>query len=119
MTNPALAEVLRHLEDARIDLRASVDSVPRADRERKPAPDRWSVAEVIEHLAIVENRVTARLSEALEQGKASGAVAAGGEGPWLDRDLAARVGNRTGRFKTSPPAEPRGELDTEAAWATL
>ncbi len=119
MKTSGLAEILSYLEETRVGLRAAVDAAPRADRERKPAPDRWSVAEVIEHLAIVENRVTARLGEALEQGRAAGVVTAGGPVPALDRDLLAHAGDRTGRFKTSPPAEPRGGLDTEAAWSTL
>ena len=50
------------LETERRALLAAVDRVAPADRDRRPAPDRWSVAEIVEHLAKVEQAVAALLA---------------------------------------------------------
>lgn len=52
-----LSETLALLEREREALLAAVDRVAAADRQRRPAPDRWSVAENLEHLALVERAV--------------------------------------------------------------
>jgi hypothetical protein len=116
MSRATIDELVRHLDDNRRALRAAVDAVPVADRGRRPAPDRWSVAEVIEHLAIVEDRVAARLTEAFDATPPA-ELPQGHSAQSVDRTFLHRVGNRTSRFKTGPSSEPKGGIDTEAAWA--
>jgi DinB family protein len=53
-----VAAVLELLDVERTALLARVARVPDERRTRRPAPDRWSVAEVLEHLARVEGGVT-------------------------------------------------------------
>ena len=66
--HPRTEELLRHLDANRAVLHAAVDAVPPALRETKPGPNRWSVAETLEHLSRVEEGITRllalRLSEA-------------------------------------------------------
>jgi uncharacterized damage-inducible protein DinB len=50
-------EVMALLDRERHALLAAVDGVSEAHRERRPASDRWSVAEILEHLATVEQAV--------------------------------------------------------------
>jgi uncharacterized damage-inducible protein DinB len=45
------------LEKERLALLAAVDRVALADRDHRPAPGRWSVAEILEHLVKVEQAV--------------------------------------------------------------
>ena len=116
MSRATIDELVQHLDENRRALRAAIDAVPAADRERRPSPDRWSVAEVVEHLAIVEDRVTARCAEAFDAAPAA-ALPQGHAAQPVDRSFLDRVGNRTNRFKTGPSSEPRGGLDVEAAWA--
>lgn len=47
------------LEAERRALLAAVDRVAPPDRDRRPAPGQWSVAEILEHLARVEQAVAA------------------------------------------------------------
>jgi hypothetical protein len=47
-------ELLDYLELQRAVLRGACESVPPALRDRPHAPDRWSAAGVVEHLAILE-----------------------------------------------------------------
>jgi uncharacterized damage-inducible protein DinB len=56
--HPRTEEVLNYLEERRADLRAAVDSVPVEMRNKQPGADRWSVAQVLDHLTIIDRRVT-------------------------------------------------------------
>src|SRR5688572_32743529 len=68
---PSLSdELIAHLHQNRATLRQAVDSIPASLRERRPGADRWSVAEVLEHLAIVEKRLAKRMADALNAAKA-------------------------------------------------
>jgi hypothetical protein len=117
--SPRIAELLQHLEANRLALRATVDDVPPARRGRRPGPDRWSVAEVLEHLAIVEGRVTSRLTAALAAARASGIAADDNTSSVVDRSFLDRVADRTNRFKTSEAGEPKDGLSADAAWGHL
>ena len=55
--HPRLAELLSHLDSERDALDRVVSEVPPEARDRRPAPDSWSVAEVLDHLARVEGGV--------------------------------------------------------------
>ncbi len=117
MSHPTVDELVRTLETNRRDLRAAIDAVPIAHRERRPADDRWSVTDVVEHIAIVERRIATRLGEAFDAAHAIGLPPEVPVGPAVDRTFIDRVGDRTNRFKTGPHAEPKGGIDSEAAWA--
>ena len=63
--HPRTEELLTHLEETRAALHAAVDAVPSSLRETRPAADRWSVAEVLEHLGRVEEQITRLLTAKL------------------------------------------------------
>jgi len=117
--SPRITELLHHLEANRVELRRTLDDVPPARRGRRPGLDRWSVAEVLEHLAIVEGRVTQRMTAALAAAREAGLPADDGRGSVVDRSFLDRVADRTTRFKTSEAGEPRDGLTAEAAWRHL
>lgn len=94
-------------------LRAAVERVPAALRDRKPAPDRWSVAEVLEHLGIVESRTVAALAPLIGEAPAAGGAAAATP---LDRTL---LRDRTQRVTAPEMIRPTGTVTAEAAWAAL
>jgi hypothetical protein len=52
-----LLDTIALLQQERDALLAAVQRVAPADRGRRPAPDRWSVAEILEHLVKVERSV--------------------------------------------------------------
>ena len=70
--HPRIEELIEFLAQHRRRVHEAVASVPAELRERKPAPDRWSVAEVIEHLAMIEQRVAALLTKRVTGARASG-----------------------------------------------
>ena len=72
--HPRLAELLDYASIQRTLLGDAVSAVPEPLRNRRPAADVWSVAEVLEHLHRTESGVallvTARLAEARQAGLA-------------------------------------------------
>ena len=73
--HPRLQELFAYLSVRRNALREAVDTVPEALRGQQPEPGRWSVAEVLEHLALVEERFKTIISDRLNEARASGLAA--------------------------------------------
>jgi len=114
-----IRELLRYLDDTGADLRAAVDAVPPPLRSRKPAADRWSVAEVLEHLSLVEQRIANMAAAQIQAGRT------GGLGPdtntvgTLESFDAHRVVDRSRRLIAAEATLPHQGLDEPAAWAAL
>ncbi len=52
--HPVLSAIVRELAQEREKLLEVAQSIPAAQREVRPAPDRWTAAENLSHLAVVE-----------------------------------------------------------------
>jgi hypothetical protein len=50
--HPRIAELVNYLISARTHLDHALESVPADRRDVRPAPDRWSVADVLQHLTL-------------------------------------------------------------------
>ena len=122
MSSPSDA-LIQHLDQQRAALRQAVDAIPASLRERRPGADRWSVSEVIEHLALSERRIADRLKAALAAASAGAPAAASSVSPIetgaVDPAQVARLADRTQRFKTSDALEPKGAMTVEQAWTEL
>src|SRR5260370_12157045 len=55
--HPRIEEVINYLDTERTALREGVESVPPDLRDKQPGADRWSVAQVLQHLLIIEKRI--------------------------------------------------------------
>jgi hypothetical protein len=97
-------QVLQHLDRERDGLIAATVGLSEAQANFKPSPDSWSVAQIMEHLALVEDRVIGRISQLLES---SPAVQ---EGKVEDSDavLIAKVRDRSQKFQAPEPVQPAG-----------
>ena len=89
-------------------------------RERKPDPERWSVAEVLEHLAIIETRIAGLLNKHVTAARASGV----GPDPETSSVVASypnpqAVIDRTNRISAPAPVQPTGTLDATAGIQAL
>lgn len=118
--HPRTRELLDHLAACHAEARAAFDAVPVAQRMQKPAPDRWCAAEVVEHLAIVEQQVGGLLRRGLDQARAKGPLPAEDRTelvlPSMD---ASRVLDRERRIVAVARVVPTGGLDADAAWRAL
>jgi len=120
VVHPRIQELIDHIASYRRDVYAAVASVPEELRERRPAPGRWSVAEVLEHLSLIERRVAALLTAKVTAARASNVGA--------DEDTSSvvasfanieRVTDRTNKIISPEPVRPTGTLDAHAAARAL
>ena len=114
-----LAEVLARLDDSREVVNAAVFAVPEGLRRTRPAQDRWSVAEVLEHLAKVDRFFAERIASAIEEARATGVGPEQSARDPLPQHVAAKMGDRTERREAREAVMPTGAVETKAAWADL
>ena len=57
LTSEQIAKASRHLMQTRDALLDSVAGLSAAQWQFKPAPDRWSIAETLEHIILVETAI--------------------------------------------------------------
>jgi hypothetical protein len=117
--HPRIREITEYLEAQRRALRLAVDAVPPAARARRPALDAWSVAEVIEHLALVEAAVAGMFGRTLAEARAKGLGPDTATGPVVTTLDVAVFADRTRRIEATESGRPREGLDADAAWARL
>jgi uncharacterized damage-inducible protein DinB len=117
--HPRLEEVLGYLDSERADLRDAVELVPAELRDQQPGPDRWSVAQVLQHLVMIEKRI------AMGMTKWVGDARAGGLGPEAETssvlsslDLGL-IADRSKRHSAPEQVRPTGDLDAASAWTAL
>lgn len=75
--NPQLSAVVEEFQDARRRLHRLRESVPPERWTRRIDPDRWSVAECVEHLNVTSRAYLPVIREALEEGRRMGGGAPG------------------------------------------
>ena len=112
-----LTDVLAALDASRVALRESMAAIPSDVRTARPAPERWSPVDIVEHLSLVEARFSAVVG-----GKIADALRAG-LGPEtqprepLPERIRTMVGDRSGKRTAPEAAVPSGRMDEAAAWA--
>jgi hypothetical protein len=111
----SLTEAFARLDRSRAGLRAAIDTVPAALRDRPPGPDRWSVAGVLEHVALVEERFTAIVGSKILEARAGGLGPEEGSVAPLPPNVEVMLADRTERRKAPEPLHPSG-LACDAAW---
>ena len=107
-----------YLESQRAALRDAFNSIPADRRDRKPGADRWSAANIVEHLAIVEGRIAGRFAGLIAEARANGHAAESSTDPILPTIDLSRVVDRSGRINAPDPIHPTG-MTADAAWAAL
>jgi hypothetical protein len=118
--HPRIRELIDYLEVHRRQLHDAVASVPEKLREIRPADNAWSVAEVMEHVSLIEQRIAMLVT------KHAGAARAGGVGPDPETSSVvasyvnpARVVDRTDKIVAPQPVQPGGALDSAAGTRAL
>jgi len=117
--HPHLTEVFARLEDSRARLRTAVDGVPSSLRQTRPAPGRWSVAEVLEHLALVNRFFAQRITDAIEEARAAGLGPESRARETLPADVSERMADRGDPRDAREAMMPTGVIDAAAAWDDL
>jgi uncharacterized damage-inducible protein DinB len=110
MTGAERETLLKSLSDSRGRLLATVQGLSREQLHYRPAPDRWTVAECVEHIAVVEGRVLGLIQKTLSDGPAPTKRSAM-EG--RDNALVEHVAGRVARFQAPEYLIPRGQWPDE------
>jgi hypothetical protein len=104
MTKAEREHVVAHLEMTRSWLTDEVSSLSKAQLNFRPAPDRWTVAEVVQHLVVAEPNYWKLLQDALKQPPKKLAEQA------TDADVLWYGIDRTQHEKTSANQNPKDQV---------
>lgn len=107
MTQQERDQVIQLLKDSQTEFVQAVSSLSDDQFKWKPAPNRWSVAEVSEHILLAEGMLFAKVQEAL----------AGPPNPEWDKKTAGKtefilkvMAPRMGKAQAPEEIQPRGNL---------
>ena len=117
--HPRIAEVLAHVETERDNLHATVAAIPAARYAIVPPSGGWTVLGVLEHLAIVEGRVTGNLQKRIAEAREAGLGRETDTTSVLAGMRLERLLDRTNKLNAPEAIRPKGEVDLDAAWAAL
>jgi hypothetical protein len=114
-----LTDVLSRLDRARATLRGAVDAIPPALQRQRPAPDRWSAAEVLEHLTLVERLFGGRIVKAVDDARTAGLATEAHARMPLPDPIEQRMADRVNRRQAPETAHPTGKVDVATGWRAL
>ena len=116
--NPRINELIEYLDRERADLDRAIASVPAAKHAVKPAAEAYSVAEVVNHLAITDRRVTALLTKVTGDARGNGAPPDTDTSPILPSIDVRRVLDRTAKIR-NPRADPPADCNVKDGLVAL
>jgi uncharacterized damage-inducible protein DinB len=117
--SPRLEEVLNYLDSERVALRDAVELVPTELRDQQPGPDRWSVAQVLQHLVIIEKRIGMGMTKWVADAKAAGVGPEVETSSVLNSLDLALIADRSRRRNAPDEVRPNGDLEAASAWTAL
>jgi hypothetical protein len=114
-----LEEVLSYLDTQRAALFEAIQLAPAEMRDQKPGPDRWSIAQVLEHLLMIEKRIAMGVTKWVSDARA-GELGLETETSSVMATLPLElIVDRSQRRNAPEDVAPRGEMDAASAWAAL
>lgn len=113
LSNEDRAKAIAELEASRRELLAAVKGLSPAQWRFKPAPERWSISECVEHIALAEDSyfqlITQRLMKAPPAAPDKLAEVQG-----KDQYVLNTMPDRSSKRQTSPALEPKGKTPEES-----
>lgn len=103
-------ELLKYMQQTRKDFEKSVKGLSEAQLNFKAAPDKWSVKEVSEHIALAESFLGDSTIKFVSSTPASDE-----KSPMVDKEgqLVTMVTDRSKKFQAPEPLKPTGKWATE------
>jgi uncharacterized damage-inducible protein DinB len=114
--HPHLLDVFSRLDWSRAALGGAVDAIAAPLRERRPGPEQWSAAEVLEHISMVEGIFTGRIAAAVAAARAGGLAGETSDRSPLPDTIETRMADRVNKRAAPDAARPTGTVDAAAAW---
>lgn len=117
--HPHLSAVFARFDDAHATVKAAADLLQEGLRSQRPGEHRWSVNEVLEHLSIVETRLSKVLGEAIATARQAGLGLEHGQRMPLPSETESILVDRTNPRNAPEAAQPTGRLNAEQALAAV
>jgi hypothetical protein len=111
--HPRIEEVLTHLRDAQSDMQALLARVPATHSQTVVREGTWSVAQIVEHLAIVEDGIGRQVSKLIKQAEGTTETASDPILPTMARFHVEDSSVR--RIEAPDMVAPRSALSLDAA----
>jgi DinB superfamily len=112
LTLPERERAIAELEASRRELLAALAGLTSAQWAFKPAPDRWSIVECLEHIALAEDAYFRTITERMTKAPPPPEKAA--EVRDKDDYVLKTMPDRTAKRVTAPTLEPKGASPLEA-----
>jgi hypothetical protein len=112
--HPTLRQVLTTLDQSHERLRRAIEEVPAELRDQAPRSDRWSVAAVLEHLSLVDGRVTKTIAGKIDEARAANAGPEEDNALLLPPNIEAMLVDRTAKRPAPDGLHPTGLTYTAA-----
>src|SRR3954467_3194529 len=106
---------LEYLKQTQKDFLASIDGVSEAQWKFKAAPDRWSIAETAEHIAVAEQRIWELVSGKIMKSPAAPEKRAEVKGK--EEIILTKIPDRSRKAQAPEPLKPTGRWATREALA--
>ncbi|HEV3468085.1 MAG TPA: DinB family protein [Pyrinomonadaceae bacterium] len=115
----SIEEIFGALDEARGRLEASVEGVGGGREHFRPAPERWSVADIMEHLAAAEASSLRLFDHLLRKAEAEGRTREGGR-PFAPVSIAEHTErSRTEKYQSPEAVRPTGRVPLADSLASL
>jgi hypothetical protein len=117
--HPRIEEVISYMDRERATLRDAVERVPPELRDTQPGADRWSIAQVLQHLGIIERRVAIGMSKWIGEARQDAVGSETDTSSVMNSLPTDLIKDRTTRRNAPDEVRPTGDIDAKTAWATL
>ncbi|HEX2780961.1 MAG TPA: DinB family protein [Gemmatimonadaceae bacterium] len=117
--HPRIDELLEVLDETRASLTMAVAQVPAERRDVRPAPGKWSVGEILDHVRQVDANFARLFSKRVDEARAAGAPAETDGSSILSRLDRAMVVDRSRKVEAPSRIQPREGTLVEDALAAL
>lgn len=108
MVYHSIAEIFDALDATRARLTASVEGLGRGQENFRPAPERWSIADIVEHLAAAEASSLRLFNKLLQKAEQEGRARAAGD-PFAPVSIAEHVARSlTEKYQAPEHIRPHG-----------
>lgn len=110
MSSEERAKVKKYLAESEAELMKAIEKLSEAQWKFKPAPDKWSVGEVAEHIVLAEGLLFAMVEKAVaDKPNPEWETKTKGKTEFLERILV----NRTGKAQAPEQIVPSGKLSRD------
>lgn len=117
--HPRIEEVINYLDRERTALHDAIERVPEDARDKQPGADRWSVAQVLQHLGLIEKRVGLGMTKWVTDARSTALGAETETSSVMNSVPVQLIIDRSQRRNAPEEVRPPGDIDAKTAWAQL